>query len=71
MAKKCEKWLTDEEVEFNQSEAVALARREASLKYKPRRYLYQLHDLEKKGIEMMKAGITRDVPDEIYAEDDV
>lgn len=76
MAKKCEKWLTDEEVELeierlNQSEAVALARREARLKYKRRQYLYQLRDLEKKGREMMKAGITRDVLDAMYGEDDI
>lgn len=76
MAKKCGKWLTDEEVELeierlNQSEAVALARREARLKYKRRQYLYQLRDLEKKGIEMMKAGITRDVLDAMYGEDDI
>ena len=76
MAKKCEKWLTDEEVELeierlNQSEAVALARREARLKYKRRQYLYQLRDLEKTGIEMMKAGITRDVLDAMYGEDDI
>lgn len=76
MAKKCEKWLTDEEVEIeierlNQSEAVALARREARLKYKRRQYLYQLRDLEKKGREMMKVGITRDVLDAMYGEDDI
>jgi hypothetical protein len=71
MAKNYSNWLTDEEVEFNQSEAVALAQREAIVKYKPRRYLYQLRDLEKKGIEMMKAGITRDVPDAMYGEDDI
>ena len=46
-------WLTDEEVEreierLSQSEAVALARRAAALKYKRRQRLYTLRDLEKK-----------------------
>ena len=64
-------WLTDEEVEreidrLNESEAVALARREARLKYKRRQYLYQLRDLEKKGKALLKAGITREVLDALY-----
>ena len=63
--------VTDEEVEreierLNESEAVALARREARLKYKRRQYLYQLRDLEKKGKAMLKAGITREVLDAMY-----
>lgn len=69
--KKHEVWLTDEEVEreierLNESEAVALARREARLKYKRRQYLYNLRDLEKKGKALLKAGITREVLDELY-----
>lgn len=64
-------WLTDEEVEqeierLNASEAVALARREARLKYKRRQYLYQLRDLEKKGKALLEAGITREVLDALY-----
>ncbi len=64
-------WLTDEEVEreierLNASEAVALARREARLKYKRRQYLYQLRDLEKKGKALLRAGITREVLDAMY-----
>lgn len=63
--------LTDEQVEqeiirLNASPAVALARREQRLKYKRRQYLYQLRDLEKKGKELMKAGITREVLDALY-----
>ena len=64
--------LTDEQVEaeierLNASEAVALARREARLRYKRRQYLYQLRDLEKKGKALMKAGITREVLDAMYS----
>ncbi len=63
--------LTDEQVEaeierLNASEAVALARREARLRYKRRQYLYQLRDLEKKGKALLKAGITREVLDSMY-----
>ena len=63
--------LTDEQVEreierLNASEAVALAIREARLRYKRRQYLYQLRDLEKKGKALLKAGITREVLDAQY-----
>ena len=63
--------LTDEQVEkeierLNASEAVALARREARLKYRRRQYLYQLRDLEKKGKALLKAGITREILDDMY-----
>ncbi|MBR2478949.1 MAG: hypothetical protein IKB47_00910 [Clostridia bacterium] len=63
--------LTDEQVEreierLNASEAVALARREARLRYKRRQYLYQLRDLEKKGKALLKAGITREMLDAVY-----
>lgn len=70
-----EKWgLTDEEVEIeiarlNESEAVALARREMRLKYRRRQRLYQLRDLEKKGKALMEAGITREILDAMYADD--
>ncbi len=68
-------WLTDEEVEqeierLNASEEVALARREARLKYKRRQRLYQLRDLEKKGKALIAAGITREILDAMYEEDD-
>ena len=70
--KEKEYGLTDEEVEaeierLNASEAVALARREARLRYKRRQYLYQLRDLEKKGNALLKAGITREVLDAMYS----
>ena len=75
MPKKYDGFLTDEEVEaeikkLNESEAGALARREARLKYRRRQYLYQLRDLEKKGKALMAAGITREVLDAIYASDE-
>jgi hypothetical protein len=65
-------FLTDEEVEqeierLSGSELVALARREARLKYKRRQYLYQLRDLEKKGKALVEAGITREVLDAMYS----
>ena len=73
--KETNTWLTDEEVEreierLNESEAVALARREARLKYKRRQYLYQLRDLEKKGKALLEAGITREVLDALYKNND-
>ena len=69
--KRYEGFLTDEEVEaeiekLNASEAVALARREARLRYRRRQYLYQLRDLEKKGKALLAAGITREVLDGMY-----
>lgn len=69
--KNNEKWLTDEQVEaeiarLNASEAVALARYEARLKYRRRQFLYNLRDLEKKGRALMAAGLTRDVLDALY-----
>ena len=75
MAKNYSNWLTDEEVEreierLNASEEVALARREARLKYKRRQRLYQLRDLEKKGKSLLAAGITREVLDSMYEEDE-
>ena len=75
MATKYEGFLTDEEVEreierLNASEMVALARREARLKYKRRQYLYQLRDLEKKGKALIEAGITREVLDAMYSVSD-
>ena len=70
-----EAYLTDEQVEqeiarLNASEAVALARRELRLKYRRRQRLYNLRDLEKKGKALMAAGITREILDSMYAEDE-
>lgn len=60
------KFLTDEEVEqeierLTKSDAVRLARYEARLRYKRRSFLYNLRNLEKRGKELMDAGITEDV----------
>ena len=73
MAKKCEKWLTDEEVEaeiekLKKSEAVKLARKQQRLIYRRRQILYGLRDLEKKGKALMKAGITSEMLDVMYSE---
>lgn len=56
-------WLTDEAVEaeiarLQQSDFVKLARKEMRLKYKRRQCLYQLRNLDKRGKELAKAGIT-------------
>lgn len=72
---KPKNWLTDEEVEqeierLNASEAVALARREARLKYRRRQRLYQLRDLEKKGKALMEAGITYEMLEAMYQDDE-
>lgn len=66
--------LTDEEVEkeierLNRSEAVRLARAEQRRKYRRRQYLYTLRDLERKGKELMAAGITEDMIDGMYEEE--
>ena len=63
-------FLSDEQVEreierLTKSPMVALARREQRLRYKRRQYLYQLRDLEKKGVALTKAGITMEVLDSI------
>lgn len=69
------KWLTDEQVEkeierLNASPAVALARRKARLEYRRRQRLYSLRDLEKKGKALMAAGITREILDSMYDDND-
>ena len=56
-------FLTDEDVEreierLATTDAVRLARKEIRLKYKRRQQLYQLRNLEKRGKELMAAGIT-------------
>ena len=58
--------LTDEQVEqeierLTNSPLVALARYEQRVRYRRRQYLYHLRDLEKKGRELEKAGINREV----------
>lgn len=66
--------LSDEEVEkeierLNCSEAVRLARAEQRRKYRRRQYLYTLRDLERKGKDLMAAGITEDMIDGVYEEE--
>ena len=56
-------WLTDEAVELEiaklqQSDYVKLARKELRLRYKRRQILYNLRNLDKRGKELAKAGIT-------------
>lgn len=58
-------WLTDQEVEdeiemLRTSPMVQLARKEQHLKYKRRQALYQLRNLEKRGFQLAKKGITMD-----------
>lgn len=72
MAKKCENWLTDEEVEqeierLKTSDAVKLAKKKMRYEYRRRQYLYGLRDLEKKGKALMAAGITAEMLDEMYS----
>ena len=68
-------WLTDEQVEqeierLKQSPYVKLARKDIRIKYKRRQVLYGLRDLEKKGKELTKAGITMEILEKMDKEDD-
>lgn len=65
------KGLTDEQVEqeiarLQQSPHVKLANQERRLREKRRMYLYGLRQLEKKGKELERAGITPDVLRSMY-----
>ncbi len=58
-------FLTDEQVEFEinrllHSNEVQLAKKEIRIKYKRRQYMYQLRNMEKRGKELSKQGITMD-----------
>ena len=54
----------DAEIErLNNSEAVKLARREQRINYRKRQYLYQLRWYEKRGLELMKNGVTMETLD--------
>lgn len=60
------KGLTDEQVEkeikrLQKSELVKLARKEERIRYARRQLLYSLRSYEKKGKELMAAGITMEV----------
>ncbi len=43
---------------LNKSEAVKLARKEQQIAYRKRQYMYQLRWYEKRGLELMKRGVT-------------
>ena len=65
--------LTDEQVEKEiekliDSPLVKLAKKELRIKYKRRQYLYQLRNLEKRGRELQKSGITMDILNGIESE---
>lgn len=69
-------FLTDEEVEseierLKQSPMVALARKEQRIRYRRRQVLYQLRNLEKKGRELSKSGITMDFLNGMESADDL
>ena len=58
-------FLSDREVEMEierllDSEEVKLAKKEQRILYKRRQYMYQLRNLEKRGIKLAKEGITLD-----------
>lgn len=58
-------FLTDEQVEAEiarllHSEDVQLAKKEIRIKYKRRQYMYQLRNMEKRGKQLHKEGITMD-----------
>ena len=68
-------YLTDEQVEkeierLQDSPLVALARKEARLRYRRRQTLYSLRNLEKKGKELKKAGITMEILESMAKECD-
>lgn len=68
------KGLTNEEVEqeiarLQNSPHVKLAKQEAQLRLRRRRYLYDLRHLEKKGKELERSGLTADVLRSMYASD--
>ena len=66
------KGLTDSQVEqeiarLQQSPHVKLANQERRLREKRRMYLYSLRQLEKKGMELERSGITPDVLRSMYS----
>ena len=68
-------YLTDEQVEkeierLQDSPLVALARKEARLRYRRRQTLYNLRNLEKKGKELTEAGITMEILESMAKECD-
>lgn len=68
-------YLTDEQVEkeierLQDSPMVALARREQRIRYRRRQMLYTLRNLEKKGKELARAGITMEILESMSKECD-
>lgn len=68
------KGLTDEQVELEiarlqNSPHVKLANQERRLREKRRMYLYSLRQLEKKGKELERSGLTADVLRSMYGSD--
>lgn len=66
------KGLTDEQVEqeiarLQKSPHVKLANQERRMREKRRMYLYGLRQLEKKGLELERAGITPEVLKSMYS----
>ena len=67
-------WLTDEQVEMEierlkDNPHVQLARKEMRIKYKRRQALYQLRNLEKRGKQLERMGITYDnIEEELFGE---
>jgi hypothetical protein len=66
-------YLTDEQVEKEierliDSPLVKLARKEMRIKYKRRQQLYSLRNLEKRGRELQKAGITIEMLNTVESE---
>lgn len=58
--------LTDEQVEreierLKESPLVKLAKKDETIRYRRRQYLYKLRGYEKKGEELSKAGITMEI----------
>lgn len=58
-------FLTDQEVENEierllESDEVRLAKKEIRIRYKRRQYMYQLRNMEKRGKQLAKSGITID-----------
>lgn len=61
----------DKEIErLRKSPAVKLAKKEQRIKYKRRQYMYNLRSFEKRGNEMMKAGITMEMLESMDIEDE-
>jgi hypothetical protein len=63
--------LVETEIErLNKSEAVKLARKERQLKLRRRRYLADLHWLEKRGNALMAEGWTAETLELLYREEE-